>query len=465
MAPPHHTDRLALLKQEPELAKPDPYSHRAIWRIAAPMIISGISVPLLGLVDTAVMGRLDDSRYLAAVAAGAQLFSVLFITLNFLRMGTTGLTAQAFGSHDAAAFRHALARPALIALTLAALLILLQLPLREVGMALLGPETAVAELARTYFNIRIWSAPAVLLNFVIIGWLLGMQDARGPLAILLTVNLVNIVLDLVLVLGLGLDVRGVAAATVVAEFCGLGLGAWLVRRQLGSWPAHWQRSELLELPAYRRLFAINGALFIRTLALILTFAFITAQGARMGTLVLAVNALLMNFQLLISFALDGLAHAAEALVGRAVGAGDRAGFARVVRRARNWSLLFALLFSLAYAVLGPLLINMLTVIPEVRDTAREYLPWLVALPLISAFSFFYDGVYVGATRTSEMRNVMVGSALLVFLPTWYLGQGLGNHGLWLAFTLFMLARGLGMHLGFRIMWRRPGASPLGPPGG
>ena len=429
------------------------------------MIISGISVPLLGLVDTAVMGRLDDSRYLAAVAAGAQLFSVLFMTLNFLRMGTTGITAQALGGNDAAAFRHALARPALIALALAALIILLQLPLREAGMALLGPEAAVAELSRAYFAIRIWSAPAVLLNFVIIGWLLGMQDARGPLAILLTVNLVNIVLDLVFVLGLGLHVRGVATATVSAEVCGLGLGIWLVRRQLRGWPADWQRSELLELPAYRRLFAINGALFIRTLALILTFAFITAQGARMGTLVLAVNALLMNFQLLISFALDGLAHAAEALVGRAVGARDRAAFARVVRRTRNWSLLFALLFSLAYAGLGPLLIDTLTVIPEVRDTARVYLPWLIALPLISAVSFFYDGVYVGATRTREMRNVMVGSVLLVFLPAWYLGQGLGNHGLWLAFTLFMTARGLGMHLGFRRIWGKTGSAAFGPPGG
>ena len=178
-----------------------------------------------------------------------------------------------------------------------------------------------------------------------------------------------------------------------------------------------------------------------------------------------VNALLMNFQLLISFALDGLAHADEALVGRAVGARDRAAFARVVRRTRNWSLLFALLFSLAYAGLGPLLIDTLTVIPEVRDTARVYLPWLIALPLISAVSFFYDGVYVGATRTREMRNVMVGSVLLVFLPAWYLGQGLGNHGLWLAFTLFMTARGLGMHLGFRRIWGKTGSAAFGPPGG
>lgn len=427
----------------------DPYSHRAIWRIAAPMIVSGISVPLLGLVDTAVMGRLDDSRYLAAVAAGAQLFSVLFMTLNFLRMGTTGITAQGFGASDGAAVRHGLARPALIALVLAALIIALQLPLREAGMGMLGPEAEVAALSRAYFDIRVWSAPAVLLNFVIIGWLLGMQDARGPLAILLTVNSINIVLDLVFVLGLGMDVRGVAAATVIAEFCGLALGLWLVRRALAAWPGHWHRGELLDLPAYRRLFTINSSLFIRSVALILTFAFVTAQGARMGTLVLAVNALLMNFQLLLSFALDGLAHAAEALVGRAVGARDRIALARVVRRARNWSLLFALLFCLGYATVGPLLIDLLTVIPEVRETARVYLPWLVVLPLVSVWSFFYDGVYVGATRTREMRNVMVGSAVLVFLPAWYLGQGMGNHGLWLAFTLFMTARGLGMQLGLR----------------
>lgn len=427
------------------------------------MIISGTMVPLLGLVDTAVMGRLDDSRYLAAVAAGAQLFSVLFMTLNFLRMGTTGVTAQAFGAADGAAVRHGLARPALIALVLAALILLLQLPLREAGMLLLGPEAVVAELSRAYFDIRIWSAPAVLVNFVIIGWLLGMQDARGPLAMLVTVNSVNIVLDLVFVLGLGMDVRGVAAATVIAEFVGLALGLWLVRRALAAWPGRWRRAELLERAGYRRLLDINGSLFLRTVALILTFAFVTAQGARMGTLVLAVNALLMNFQLLLSFALDGLAHAAEALVGRAVGARDRAALARVVRRTRNWSLLFALLFALGYAGLGPLLIDTLTVIPEVRETARDYLPWLMALPLISVWSFFYDGVYVGATRTHEMRNVMVGSVLLVFLPAWYLGQGLGNHGLWLAFTLFMTARGLGMHLGFRRMAQGAMLTPDGQP--
>jgi len=425
------------------------YSHRAIWRIAAPMIISGISVPLLGLVDTAVMGHMDGSHYLAAVAAGAQLFSLLFISLNFLRMGTTGITAQAFGASDGDTVRHALAGPALIALLLAALAILLQAILREGGFALLGPGPLVGELGRQYFDIRIWSAPAVLLNFVIIGWLLGMQNARGPLALLLLVNLVNIVLDLYFVLGLGMGVRGVALASVIAEFCGLGLGLWLVRRTLRDWPGRWQRGLLLAPAALRRLLDINGNLFLRTLALIMTFTFMTAQGARMGELILAVNALLMNFQLLLSFALDGVAHAAEALAGRAIGARNQAALRLIVRRTRNWSLLLALLFCLAYLGLGTLLIDSLTSIEAVRETAREYLPWLIILPLISVWSFFYDGVYVGATRTREMRSVMLASAVLVFLPAWYLGQGLHNHGLWLAFTLFMAARGLGMHLWYR----------------
>jgi MATE family multidrug resistance protein len=427
------------------------YSHRAVWRIAAPMIVSSISIPTLGLVDTGVMGHLDGSYYLGAVAAGATIFSVVFMGLNFLRMGTTGVTAQGFGAGNNSAVREALGQSILTALFMAALIVAIQYPLIEASIQLLSPSQAVAHYTREYFSIRVWSAPASLCNFALIGWLLGMQNARGPLVILLTVNLINILLDLVFVLLLGMDVSGVATATVIAEICGTATGVYFVRKELARHPGTWTGLNFFDPSRYKRLFRINAALFFRTMSLMFVFAFITVQGARMGDLILAVNAVLMNFQLFLSYALDGIAHAAEALVGKAVGARDHSGMMLAVRRTLQWSLYFSLGFVLIYLFAGPTIIDLLTDIDSIRVTAYEYLPWLVVSPIISVWSFLYDGVYVGATRSREMMIVMAVSAFLVFLPTWLYFDALGNHGLWLAFTLFMAARGLGMHLWFRRM--------------
>jgi MATE family multidrug resistance protein len=316
-------------------------------------------------------------------------------------------------------------------------------------MGLLSPSQQVAHFTREYFNVRVLSAPASLCNFVLIGWLLGMQNARGPLLMLLTVNVTNIVLDLVFVLLLGMTVRGVALATLIAELVGTITGLYFVRNELLRHPGTWAELNLLDLARYRRLFQINAALLFRTMSLMFVFVFITAQGARMGDLILAVNALLMNFQLFLSYALDGVAHSAEALVGKAVGAGDRSGLLLVVRRTLYWSLLFSLGFLVVYLIAGQNIIDLLTDIDSIRITAYEYLPWLIVSPIISVWSFLYDGVYVGATRSKEMMLVMAGSAFFVFLPTWFLFDSLGNHGLWLAFTLFMAARGVGMHTWFR----------------
>jgi len=413
------------------------------------MILSSVSTPLLGLVDTAVVGHLDEPRYLAAVAAGATLFSVLFMGLNFLRMGTTGVTAQAFGAGRGDGVRQALGQALAMALLLALAMIALQAWILDLGLAVLGPGPEVAALAGEYFRIRIWSAPASLANFVLIGWLLGMQNARGPLVLVLVTNLVNVVLSVSFVTGLGLQVRGVALATLLAELAGLGVGAVFVVRELARCPGRWQPAWLGELRSYRRLAGINADLLLRTLSLMFVFAFITARGARDGAVILAANALLLNFQYFTSYALDGIAHAAEALVGKAVGAADRTGLLQVVARGLRWSLLLAGAFTLAYSLSGGLIIDALTGIEAIRAAARDYLPWLVLLPLVSAWSFLYDGVFVGATWSAQMRQVMMASAALVFLPAWYLAQPLGNHALWLAFTAFMAARGIGMHLWFR----------------
>lgn len=425
------------------------YGHRAILAIAAPMIVASVTVPLVGIVGTAVLGHLEDDRYLAGVAAGTQIFSVLFVGLNCLRMGTTGITAQAQGAGDGAAMRRALGQAVILAVVLGLLLVAAQVPLRELSLVVLGPPPAVAAWTRQYFDIRIFSAPLALFNLVAIGWLLGRQDGRGPLLITVAINGTNIALDLWFVLGLGLGVRGVAAGALLAEGLGAAVSVALLRRSLRTLPGPWELAPLRRPAAWRALFAINGNLFVRTLGLMFTFTFMTAQGARMGSTVLAANALLLNFNWLLAYALDGIANAAEALVGRAIGAGDGAGLLLAVRRTLAWSLTFAAVFFVVYLAAGPALVALLTDLPGVRATALEYLPWLVVAPLVSVWSFFYDGVYVGATRSREMRVVMTGAALLVFLPAWYLARDAGNHALWLAFTLFMAARGLAMHVWFR----------------
>ncbi len=256
-------------------------------------------------------------------------------------------------------------------------------------------------------------------------------------------------LDLVFVVGLGMKVDGVALASVIAEYTALLVALGFAARELRRREGHWPFARLINVRAYAAFFAVNANLFIRTMALVFTFAFVTAQGARLGGLILAANAILMNLQNLTAFGLDGFAHAAEALVGKAVGARRRDALERAVRLCLKWSLIFSLGFTVAYALVGPLFIRVLTDLPDVRDTAMQYLPWLIISPLVSVWSFLYDGVYVGATQAKSMRNIMVFSTFVVFLPAWFLLQGFGNHGLWLALMLFMASRGIGMHIGYR----------------
>ncbi|HEX2138440.1 MAG TPA: MATE family efflux transporter, partial [Woeseiaceae bacterium] len=409
------------------------------------MILSNVSVPLLGMVDTGVTGHLEDAAYLGAVAIGSTIFGFLYTGVNFLRMGTTGITAQRFGAGDLDGVRTSLGQALIVAGALALALLVLQRPIGELALELLGAGPEVTAYAREYFSIRIFSAPATLANFALIGWFIGLQNARIPLVIVLVTNAVNILLDFVLVPGLGMKVDGVAAATVAAEYSGLAVGLGFAAAELKRHGGKWDKPRLTTPKAYAAFVSINGNLFVRTLALMFTFAFVTAQGARQGGLILAANAILMNMQFLLSFALDGFAHAAEALVGRAVGAGDRDALRRSVSLALQWSLYVALGFCVLFLAGGPVLIGILTDLPEVREATLRYLPWIVLSPLVSVWSFLYDGVFVGATRAREMRDIMLVSAFLVFVPAWYLMQFLGNHGLWLAFLLFMSSRGIGMH--------------------
>lgn len=409
------------------------------------MILSNVSVPLLGMVDTGVTGHLDDAAYLGAVAVGATIFGFLYTGVNFLRMGTTGIAAQRYGADDAEGLRTSLGQALIVALSIALALLALQKPIGSLALDLLGAESDVTAFAAEYFYIRIWSAPATLANFALIGWFIGLQNARVPLLIVLVINLTNIVLDLLLVLVFGMKVDGIAAASVVAEFSGMFVGLGVAVAELKRRGGRWNRSRLLKPAAYAGFLSVNGHLFIRTLALMFTFAFVTAQGARQGALVLAANAILMNLQNLLSFALDGFAHAAEALVGKATGARSRELLDKSVRVTLRWSLYVALGFCVLFLAGGPLFIKLLTDLPEVRETTMRYLPWMVASPLVSVWSFLYDGVFVGATRAREMRDIMVVSTFAIFIPAFYALQFLENHGLWLAFLLFMASRGIGMH--------------------
>lgn len=413
------------------------------------MILSNISVPLLGMVDTGVTGHLENPSYLGAVAIGSTIFSFLFMGVNFLRMGTTGITAQRFGAGDHEGLRVALGQAVIVALVIALVFLVLQKPISHFSMLLLGPDATITAYAKEYFSIRIWSAPAILTNLVLIGWFIGLQNVRAPLFIVLATNITNICLDLLFVVVLGMTVDGVAAASVIAEYIGVLLAITLALRELKKHRGHWPWRKLTAIREYGTFFSINANLFLRTMALVFTFSFITAQGARLGGLLLAANAILLNLQMLLAFALDGFAHAAEALVGKAIGQKSRAAVEQAVAISLRWSLYVAGGFSALFAIFGTGMINLLTDLQEVRDIAVHYLPWLIASPLISVWSYLYDGVFVGATRARDMRNIMLASTLLVFLPSWYLLQPLGNHGLWLAFILFMASRGIGMHFAYR----------------
>ncbi len=359
---------------------------------------------------------------------------------GFLRMATTGFAAQALGAKDPVEVRASFARPALMGLALGAVLVALQLPIGWASFSLVDASAAVEAQAHAYYSARIWGAPAVLLNYAVLGWLLGVQRPRLALALQVTVNLCNLGLDLVFVYGLGWGVAGVGAGSAIAQGGGSALGLLMVWRVLRSHRASLSWRVVFDGQRLARLWQANRDLFIRTLCLISAFAWFTAQGAAQGDVVLAANAVLLNFQTLISYALDGFAHAAEALVGEQLGAKDSAGLSAVVRAVTRFSALLAALFFLAYLLGGAWMVSLLTDIEEVRTEAARYLPWVVTSPLVSVWSYQLDGIFIGATRTREMRESMLLS-FAAYLALGYMGLWLwGNHGLWAAFLAFMLLR-------------------------
>ena len=416
-------------------------TQRRVWALAAPMILSNLSVPLVALVDSAVVGHLPHAHQLGAAAVGGSLYSLLVWTFGFLRMGSTGFAAQACGRGDGAALRGLLAQGLLLAAGLALLCALLAVPLLPLALGLMQPGTALDALARDYLHIRLLGLPAALASYALIGWLLGTQNARAPLAMLLTTNLLNVALVLWFVHGLGWGVPGAAGASAIAGWSGALLGLHLARRRAREQPARIDWAALRRWSAWRPLLTVNRDILLRSLALQSVFFLVTVQGARLGDATVAANALLLNGLLLSAHALDGLAHAVEALCGHALGARDGLALRRSLWVAGVWSLLASLGFAALFLWAGEWFVDLQTDIAAVRAIAHANLPFLAALPLLAVGSYLLDGLFIGATRAKEMRDAML-LALALALPLAWLLRGQGNAGLWGAFLAFMALRGL-----------------------
>lgn len=416
--------------------------HRRVLMLAFPIVLANLTQPILAAVDTAVAGHQGDPAVLGGVALGGLFFNFVFWGFGFLRMGTTGLVAQAYGAGDQVALRANVVRALLLAFVIGTAILAAQAPLIGHALELIGGTDAVQHNARLYCQARIGSAPFALANYVVLGYLLGMQRVRVALIAQVFINAMNVLAVLVYVYGFGWGIAGIGAATATADTAGFAFGAmvlWQVRPR-GLAPLEWR--VIFNASALRRLVAMNRDIFVRTMCLLGAFGWFAHLGARQGDVILAANALLLNFQTFMAYGLDGFAHAAEALVGVAIGTRDRDAFRQAVKVNLIWSVLGALGFGLVYWCAGAAIVDSLTDEPAVRAAARQFLPWVVLLPPISVWGFLLDGVFIGATRTRELMQAMVISLAVFLAASWALAGPFGNHGLWIALLIFMATRGL-----------------------
>ena len=427
-------------------------THRRMVTIALPMMLSHVTEPLLGLVAAIVIGRLGDPAQLGAVALGAVIFDFLFWGFGALRMGTAGQTAQAFGAGDDREVETVLARALLVGAVAGVALVVLQGVIIAVALNLAGASDAVTSATRTYFLIRIWSAPLAFANFAILGAVIGRARTDIALILQVAINLANIALSVGFVMGLHAGIAGVAWAAVIAEAIGVALGLVLLIR-IGARPWSARPAAVLDGRAMRTTLAINVDIMIRTVALVFAFAFFTSQGARAGDTTLAANAVLYNLFLVGAFFLDGFATAAEQLCSQALGSGDETGFRRAVKLAVGWSLAAGVAVTAAFLLAGGLVIDFTTTNAAVRSEARAYLTLAALTPLAGAMAFAFDGVFIGATWTAAMRNLMLLS-LGLFMAVFWLAQPSGNTGLWVALLAFLVVRGLGQALAYPGLARR-----------
>lgn len=415
--------------------------NKEILRLAIPNIISNISVPLLSTVDTALMGRLS-AIHIGAVGIGSMIFNYIYWNFGFLRMGTTGLTAQAYGKHDDLETVEILGRAILIVVLLSSILLIFQEPIATLSFSLMGLNAEQESLLAEYFFIRIWAAPATLISYVCLGWFFGMQNAIFPMILVITVNVVNILLSFYLVTYLDLGIRGVAYGTVIAEYIGICVGLVLFLTKYRSVLKLWHQTAILKWDRLKGFLALNADIFLRTLLLTTAMAFFYSQSSNEGAILLAVNVILLQFQGWLSYGIDGFAFASESLVGKYVGQNDQTRTKQAIQYVFIWGMGLALFFSVFYALAGQQLVYIFTNQEEVILASQPYLIWIIILPLISTPSFIWDGVFIGLTASRSMRNSML-LAFVVYIVVYFLAiKNLGNHGLVLAFASFLLARGM-----------------------
>jgi multidrug resistance protein, MATE family len=430
-------------------------THRRVLTIALPIVLSNATIPILGAVDTAVVGQLGQAAPIGAVGIGAVILATIYWVFGFLRMGTTGLVAQARGAGEVAETGALLTRGLMIAGAAGLVFVVGQGAVFWAAFRLAPASAEVEALARVYLGIRIWGAPATIALYALTGWLIAMERTRGVLVLQLTMNGVNVVLDLLFVLGFGWGVGGVAVATLIAEWSGLLLGLWLCRSAFaGDQWRDWGR--VFDPERLRRMAAVNRDILIRSVILQASFTSFLFLGAGLGDVPLAANQVLLQFLSITAYALDGFAFAAEALVGQTIGRRDRAALRRAAVVTSEWGVGCALAMAAAFLVAGPALIDVMAAAPEVRAEARAYLPWLVAAPLVGIAAWMLDGVFIGATETRALRNAMAVSvavyvaALSVLVPAW------GNHGLWAALMILNATRGVTLGLRYPALEARAG---------
>ena len=421
--------------------------NRRILNLAIPNIISSISVPLIGIVDMALMGRMPSADYIGGVALGSLILNFIYWGFGFLRFGTSGFTSQALGRRDLEGSFHVLIRAGAIGLISGVILIVIQGPISCAGFRILNGEPHVERLAETYFRIKIWAAPASLIQFAMFGWFIGMQNSKIPMTVAVTANIVNVLFSLLFVAILKMDIRGVALGYVIGQYTGLALVIFFYIRYYSKLGRYWNLFESLNKSKMGEFMSMNKDIFIRTMCLIFVFSFFTAVSASSDVktngqeTMLAVNSILMQFFMFFSFVIDGFAQAAEALAGRFIGASDNLKLKRLIRLSFYWGLGCSLLFTLTYLVAGENIFRLLTNNVNIIANAKPYFYWISIIPIVSFAAFLWDGIYIGATAGKAMRNSMLISTIVIFFPAYYLlHRYIGNHGLWFAFTLFMISR-------------------------
>lgn len=421
--------------------------NREILKISIPSIVTNITVPLLGMVDVAIVGHIGDAGYIAAIALATMVFNLIYWNFGFLRMGTSGLTAQAFGAQDKEEYLNVLVRGIVIALSVAVILLLLQYPIAQLCKRLIDSSPRTIDLMLTYFYIRIWAAPATISLYVLKGWFLGMQNAASPMWVATVLNLVNIVFSLLFVYAFDAGIAGVAWGSVLAQYSGLLLAIIIWVRRYGHFWHDIRWRAALQWRKMIRFFQVNADIFLRSLCMIAVFTFIPYISSSMGDEILAANTLLMQLFTLTSYVMDGFAYAGESLVGKYVGAKDRFKLRLTIRYLMCWGVALAVAFTLLFVFGGEMLLRILAKDEAVIGTAMIYMFWTYLLPFTGFAAFIYDGIYIGATATAAMRNVMFVATAIFFIIYYALAAHWGNHALWFAFIVFLIFRGLLMALG------------------